>query len=139
MRKWLLSLALLAAAGCPRSDGPEAVVWDRQACAQCRMHIGDPRFAAQLQTAQGEVRNFDDPGCLFEHLEEQRPEVKRLWFRHRAEDRWLPGERVAFAEGATPMGHGLAAVDPGTPGAIPLAAARERTLERRATRRQAKP
>ena len=49
-------------------QGPVPVVWDGEVCGHCKMHVGDPRFAAQLQTTAGDVLNFDDPGCLFEHL-----------------------------------------------------------------------
>ena len=41
------------------SDGPVPIVWDSQVCAHCKMHVGDPRFAAQLHTTEGDVMSFD--------------------------------------------------------------------------------
>ena len=100
-------------------DGPEPVAWDREACAHCRMHVGDPRFAAQLQTASGETRNYDDPGCLLADLAERRREgVRAIWLRDANADRWLPAAEAVFVPASpTPMGYGLAAVTKGSPGA----------------------
>lgn len=102
-------------------DGPVDVAWDRAACAHCRMHVGEPAFAAQLQLKDGQVLNFDDPGCLFRHLRGvDASQIHAVWFHHHREDRWISRERVAFVEASpTPMGYGLGAVDASTPGAVP--------------------
>lgn len=122
--------AVLALAACGPPDGVAPIVWDREDCAQCRMLIGEPRFAAQLQTRDGRVESFDDPGCLMLRLDAVE-DVRALWFHHVHEDRWIPGDAVAFARiERTPMGYGLGAVDAGTPGAIPLAEARARVAAR---------
>jgi hypothetical protein len=128
----LISLAGLLAAGLffiirhtqALPTGPLPIVWDREACAECRMHVGEPRFSAQLQTREGQVLNFDDPGCLLRYLKERNPSVHALYFHHLTEERWLTRAEVAFvrAEGS-PMGHDLGAVALGTPSAIPFSAA----------------
>lgn len=108
------ALLVLACAAACRSipDAPSAIAYDREACAHCRMLIGDPRYAAQLVTTEGDVFDFDDPGCAFAHLAQHRPRVHRLWFRDAARDRWLAASEVRFARVAeTPMGYGLAATD----------------------------
>jgi hypothetical protein len=113
-------------------DGPVDVVWDREVCAHCRMHIGDPAFAAQIQTADGAVLSFDDAGCAFELVAAAELTVRATWFRHHAADRWLGEDEVAFVEVAqSPMGYGFAATDADTPGSLPLAEVRRRVLERR--------
>lgn len=136
--RWIVGLGLigLAALGIAiaRSqrlpEGPQPVVWDKDVCARCRMHIGEPWFAAQLQTGDGKVLNFDDPGCLLAYLDETRPDVHAVWFHHVKEDRWIPWESVAFTEtGSSPMGFGLGAVDAGTPGSIGLEEARRRVAQ----------
>lgn len=100
-------------------DQPQPIAWDREACAECRMHIGEPAFAAQLITTDGQVLSFDDPGCLFIHLADSAPQVHRAWVRHVEQDRWLPLDQAGFVRVATsPMGYGLAAVGAGTPGAM---------------------
>jgi hypothetical protein len=113
--------------------GPVEPVWDRTSCAWCRMHVGEPAFAAQLHTSDGDVLFFDDPGCLFELEAEQRPAVHARFFRHMRADRWLSGEEAAFvAVEQSPMGYGLGAVDGPAAGvgALDLAGARAKVLAR---------
>lgn len=102
-------------------DAPVPVAWDRETCGHCHMHVGEPRYAAQLVTEDGEVINFDDVGCALDYLTAKQPRVHRLWF-HGEGDRWILADDVAFlATHTTPMGSGLVAVDAGTPGAKTLA------------------
>jgi copper chaperone NosL len=130
---WLLLVPMALA--CARVEGPRAIVWDREPCAHCHMLIGDPAFAAQLETADGDLPAFDDPGCLLAYLAAHGADVRRIWFHHSKEDRWISGDRVAFARvPRTPMGYGLAAVDAGAPGAISLAEAKALVASRDAAR-----
>jgi hypothetical protein len=112
-------------------DGPVALAWDKVACASCSMHVGEPPFAAQLTSKDGRTHAFDDPGCLFLYLAQERPDVHAMWFRHYQQERWLPGHAVAFARvEVTPMGFGLGAVDPGTKDALDFTAASALCLAR---------
>jgi|KBSSwiStaDraftv2_1062776.scaffolds.fasta_scaffold1307224_2 hypothetical protein len=105
-------------------DGPVDVVWDKAACAHCRMHVGEPRFAAQIVQRDGATAVFDDPGCLFAFLAAERPAVHAIWFHALLGDGWLRAPDVAFATvPASPMGFGLGAVPVGTPLALDYAAA----------------
>jgi copper chaperone NosL len=102
-------------------DQPQPVAWDRETCAHCHMHVGEPRHAAQLVTTDGDVLVFDDVGCALDYLADRDPSIHRLWF-HGEGDAWIAADDVAFAPAAaTPMGSGLVAVEAGTPGATPLA------------------
>ncbi|MFP4599704.1 MAG: nitrous oxide reductase accessory protein NosL [Persicimonas sp.] len=95
------------------TDGVEPIVWDQATCAHCHMHIGDPHYAAQIHTADGRVLNFDDPGCLFEYVEQNRLQTTAAYFHHYREDRWLSRDEAGFIEvdEDTPMGYGIGAVD----------------------------
>lgn len=126
-----VALGAIALAACAPADGPRPIAYDREPCRHCRMLISEPRFAAQLQTRDGEIWSFDDPGCLLSALAAGSPEVRALWFHHLREDRWLAAEQVAFQETKpTPMGYGLGAVEAGTPGSLSLEQARARIAER---------
>lgn len=125
----IITMAMAEAGALP--DGPSELVWDRMACAHCRMHVGEPAFAAQLQTKNGNVLGFDDPGCLFLHIEKHKPDVHAVYFRHMRENRWIPSDAVAFlAVHPTPMGFGVGAVDIGTEGSFSLEEARGRVINR---------
>ena len=105
--------------------GVVEVVWDREVCAHCKMHIGEPGFAAQLQLEDGRVMNFDDPGCLFRHLGRDIGKVRATYFHHVHEDRWMSEDATGFVrKEPTPMGFGLGAVDRSEPGAMLPEAAR---------------
>jgi hypothetical protein len=114
--------------------GPVDVAWDREACAHCRMHVGDPRFAAQLHTTSGEVLNFDDAGCLLQHVAAAGDDVHAIYFHAQHGDEWIGSADVRFVTGQnTPMGSGLGAVrDDGRPGLIDFAAALQRAGEQHA-------
>jgi hypothetical protein len=112
-------------------EGPVEIVWDSEVCAHCKMHVGDPRFAAQLQTTEGEVLSFDDPGCLFVYLQSHDVSVHALYFRSHDGDRWLSESEVGFLPtDDSPMGYGIRAVPNGTPEARGIDWAEARALER---------
>jgi len=112
-------------------EGPVPVVWDGEVCGHCKMHVGDPRFAAQLQTIEGDVLNFDDPGCLFDYLQSHEVSVHALYFRNYDEDGWLTEAEVAFLPVEdSPMGYGIRAVPKGTPEAEGIDWAKEQVMNR---------
>jgi hypothetical protein len=112
-------------------EGPVPVVWDREVCTHCKMHVGDPRFAAQLQAADGRILNFDDPGCLFDYLDAHQTAVHAVYFRNHEADGWLSEADVGFLPvDDSPMGYGIRAVPKGTAGAHGLEWAKARAMNR---------
>lgn len=106
------------------ADGPVPVVWDKTPCAFCAMHIGDPRFAAQLATEDGTTYFYDDPGCLFLHqraLAAVDTGIRARWFHELDRDAWLEAAEVAFQRSEySPMDYGFGAVRQGSPDSITL-------------------
>jgi hypothetical protein len=100
-------------------EGPVPVVWDKTACAHCVMHLGDPRFAAQLTTTSGDTFFYDDPGCLFLHrrtLLETSTKIHAMWFCDMNGNGWLSQQDVAFlATEGSPMDFGFGAIQRGFP------------------------
>lgn len=95
------------------------VIWDKESCEECKMAISQPSFAAQLQTEDGRVLDFDDPGCLVRFQAEERPRVRASYFHALRGEGWLTRDEVAFLPGVrSPMGYDLGAVPRGTPGAL---------------------
>lgn len=129
----VVGVILVVRGGHSVPDEVSPIEWGRQACAHCQMLIDDPHHAAQLVTADGEVLSFDDPGCALRYVEDHHPTVHRLWFHAGTGERWLLADQVSFLTGRpTPMGSGLVAVEPGTPEAVDLAAARRIATQARA-------
>ena len=132
----LAAIAIAALVANRLPEGPVTPLFDKEACAYCKMHVGEPPFAAQLQTKAGDVWFYDDPGCLADHLIDENPAVHAIWFRHHREVRWVAADQAGFvAVQPTPMGFGFGAVDAGTPGAISFAEFRERVRALREARR----
>lgn len=122
MRSRALAALVVVLAAC-RSipDDPTPIAYDREACSHCHMLIGDPRYAVQLVTDDGDVLDFDDPGCALAYVGRTHPAIHRLWFRDAAHDRWIAAADVRFQRGVdTPMGYGLAAVDATARGTLTL-------------------
>ena len=112
-------------------EGPVPVVWDREVCGHCKMHVGDPRFAAQLHTTEGEIVNFDDPGCLFDYLHTHDVSVHALYFRNSDREGWLSESSVGFvAVEDSPMGYGIRAVPKAAPEAQSIEWAKARAISR---------
>jgi copper chaperone NosL len=125
------AVALLVAWTGRPPDGPEPVAWGDEPCAECRMHVDDRRFAAQLQATDGRTLNFDDVGCLFRFVARERPPVHAVHYRHLRDDRWIPEARVRFVPvDGSPMNYGLGAVDRMEEGSLSLGEARRRVLGR---------
>ncbi|HSG27191.1 MAG TPA: nitrous oxide reductase accessory protein NosL [Candidatus Krumholzibacterium sp.] len=99
--------ALLVSCG-PRGQEPEEL-YPEDICSLCRMAVSDPRFAAEIVSAEGEVFKFDDIGCLESFQEQDRDLPGAAVFVKDFESAlWLPiGEAtIVSTEMSTPMGSG---------------------------------
>lgn len=132
----VLAFAFLIAESERLPSGPVDIVWDREACAHCKMHIGERRFAAQLQRRDGVILNYDDPGCLLLHLEGiSVDEIHALWFHDVDEERWRGEGEVAFRPvELSPMGYGLGATSREAAGAVDIESARTQLRARSGSR-----
>lgn len=100
-------------------QGPRPVVWDKQVCSGCGMSISDRGFAAQLHAHDGQVFDFDDPGCLFIHVLDKQTDVRAMYFHAMTAEDWLSADDVGFVPtDRSPMDFGWGAVPRNTPGAI---------------------
>ena len=112
-------------------EGPVPVVWDAEVCTHCKMHVGDPRFAAQVQTLEGDVLNFDDPGCLFDYASSNEVPMHAVYFRNHEADGWLSEAEVGFLPtDDSPMGYGIRAVPKDASGAQSIDWAKAKVMER---------
>jgi len=94
-----LTLALaIALAGCQRGAEPlPAPDYGSAACAICQATISAPRFAAQLQRADGTVLSFDDPACLFVALRSEAAAPRQVRFHDASADGWIDADAAWFA------------------------------------------
>ncbi|MFZ5896941.1 MAG: hypothetical protein ACOY0T_38140 [Myxococcota bacterium] len=112
-RRQFGAISALFLCACRGSANPTDPPWGKQACANCRMLVSDPRFAAQALSPVGERVYFDDIGCLVSYLADK-PGVKKSWVRD-ANGTWLEAASARYRGGATtPMDFGIS-VDAGGP------------------------
>ncbi len=128
----LLTTLFVSLAGCGGpADGPAAISYDHVACDECGMIVGDPRFAAQLLTKDGQRNEFDDPACAFKYILTHRPSLTHVWFRDAtaSDERWLDEASAVFVptRGA-PMDGGWSAAPIGTPGGVSFGEASSASL-----------
>jgi copper chaperone NosL len=102
----------LTLVGCKQNLGETPKVrWGEEVCAHCNMLINDERFAAAIVLKSGEVRKYDDLGCL---LKEYSSEAHRVWvYRYNGEG-WLDATQAWFVQSPSiqsPMGSGIAAFE----------------------------
>ncbi|MGC8640047.1 MAG: nitrous oxide reductase accessory protein NosL [Isosphaeraceae bacterium] len=108
----LVPLMMLAGCGPVDRSRPPVVRLGQEACANCRMIIGDERFAAALTTGEGETLKFDDLGCLIQHESAGFRPTTVYWVRDFQGDGWLNARDAVFVHSRSidsPMGFGLAA------------------------------
>ena len=110
---WIVTSLLLAGCEGRPSARPPTIRYGEEPCVQCRMLIGDARYAAALVTAAGEAQKFDDIGCLIRYQAQHPESPQAVWVRAYRADEWLAADQAVFVhstELATPMGSGLVAL-----------------------------
>jgi copper chaperone NosL len=116
MSRRAMTLSMFALVSVCSSVKPDAIAYDADQCAYCRMEISDPRFGAELVTRRGRTVKFDSIECLLAFYKQAASanDVSSVWvsdFRH-------PGTLIIVASanfvdigvGRAPMGRGWAAV-----------------------------
>ena len=100
--------ALLLLLAC--SNGLEAVepAWGKEQCAHCMMLVSEREPAAQLITADGTRRFFDDVGCMMA-FNEANPKARWVHLGNS----WVPAETARYAPARTPMDYGFVAAKDG--------------------------
>jgi copper chaperone NosL len=92
--------------------GPEPIVYGRDTCASCRMHMSQPGFAGEMRDPDGTLTKYDDVGCLIRAILATHREVPEAWVEDHAGGSFVPLLSAKLVRGdaaSTPMGSGLVA------------------------------
>ena len=114
MRVGMIALwcTALSVAACSRSESWKVPAFGSDTCRTCNAVIATPRFAAQLQRADGMIVSFDDPACLLRALSAAADPPRVVRFQTESVDGWVEGREAWFARVpnlATPHGDGWVA------------------------------
>ena len=94
------------------ATGPEPIVYGRDTCASCRMHMSRPGFAGEMRDPDGTLTKYDDIGCLIRAILAAHRETPEAWVEDHAGGGFVPllSAKLVRADGAsTPMESGLVA------------------------------
>lgn len=109
-----VALSMFACGGDKPPAGPAEVHYGEDVCDRCKMIISDKRFAAQYAADSGQVKKFDDFGCMAAELGNDggKDAVGGIYVADFATGAWLDARKAHYLKSrdiASPMGYGIAA------------------------------
>jgi len=120
MKKIVLiaSLFLMILSSCKNEVDftPRKINYDRDVCYVCKMGLADPKYDVQAINEQGQVRWYDDLGCLAEDMRDHdfntwKGQTYKIWIGDAETGKWIDAEKASYRFGdRTPMGYGYGAV-----------------------------
>lgn len=109
----LAFLSLIILTGCQSRDRLPEIRYGEESCAYCRMIINEAQFAAAFESEAGEMKKFDDIGCMA--LAQADEKTKHVWVSDYSQPgKWLNAREAYYVQSKdlkTPMGDGILAVD----------------------------
>lgn len=110
---FIIVLVLLTA--CRNAEIKPEEFASEDVCTQCKMAISEKQFAAEFFTFEGEVRKFDDIGCMVDYLKANATTKPTVFFFIDYETKkWIKGNAVTLVKSdslVTPMYGGIVAFD----------------------------
>ena len=107
-------LALFVLTGC--NPKPEKIVIGKDACAECKMTIMDPKFGGEIVSKKGKVFKFDDAHCIAKFFEKRGVELsdihQTLFVNYNGDNGFLKSNEAEFVVSSSfksPMGSNAAA------------------------------
>ena len=115
----LFVLVILSSCNSEVDYSPRDINFDRDACAVCKMGLTDQRYNVQAINKYGEVRWYDDIGCLAEDIRGEGwkkwdGETAVIWIGDASKgnepSNWIDAKKAYYNYGSdTPMGYGYSA------------------------------
>ncbi len=112
----VLFLTVLSSCNSKVDFSPRQINYDRDVCHVCKMGLADPKYDVQAINERGEVRWYDDIGCLAEDLrdgdfDKWKGAQYKIWIGDAETGKWIDAETAWYRFGdRTPMGYGYGAL-----------------------------
>ncbi|NPA45934.1 MAG: hypothetical protein GXO24_01830 [Chlorobi bacterium] len=120
MKTWKIYLFgfILVMAGCAKKVdfNPRPINYDRDVCYVCKMGLDNPKYNVQAINERGEIRWYDDIGCLAEDMRDGdfnkwKGNKYKIWIGDANTGKWIDAEKAWYRYGDdTPMGYGYGAL-----------------------------
>jgi copper chaperone NosL len=112
----ILAAFLMFSSACAREPvwppSPAELRAGEDSCAECRMFVSDPRFAAQRHSRDGLIEWFDDLGCLVDKYGSEDADPDGVFVHAFDGEGWVQADHgyvVHSSEILSPMGYGWCA------------------------------
>jgi len=110
------AIASLALVGFTSQGRPVEILPEADECAACAMAVQDMKVAAEALFKNGDVKKFDDIGCMASYLSRKKvgdAQLKGLFVHDLSSGRWLPLEQATLVKSKfpTPMRYGVIAFE----------------------------
>ena len=79
-------------------------------CIKCNMHVPDDMFGVEYITGSGDVKKFDDLGCMIKYMKESSDDIATVYVKDYLTEEWIDAETAAYVndpEIITPMSNGV--------------------------------
>lgn len=116
--KYLLFITVaLLLYGCSkdRKIKPADIKYGQDICTACSMIISEVPYSAQYILTEGNVKKFDDIGCMIDYIKHTNNELNNIsavFVRDYNSNKWIDAKEAYFLRSTliiTPMGHGIIA------------------------------
>lgn len=118
MKKWMLMIVscLIILIGCSeKTYEPRDIVSETDVCQICNMSIVHNEYAGQIILKNGDIKMFDDIGCLMEYIDANgEDELGAAFIKDAINDEWINTFEATYVynkEYWTPMNYGVLAFD----------------------------
>jgi len=111
-----LAIASLALVGFTSQGKPVEILREADVCAACAMAIQQMPTACEAVFKNGDVKKFDDIGCMARYMSRKKvteAQLSGLFVHDLPSGRWLPLERATLVQSRfpTPMRYGVIAFE----------------------------
>lgn len=102
MKKWsflmLIILSLFVFSACGNKDiEPSKINEDTDKCDECNMAIGNNQFATQIISEDGKTYLFDDIGCMYKWIKEnKKTKIAASFVRDYQTKEWIESEKATY-------------------------------------------
>lgn len=110
--KFALLGTIIFFVACAASEIKPVDIQAEDACSFCKMAISEKQFASEFVAPDGEVRKFDDIGCMLEFVKSKNPQNVTFFVNDYNTRQWLKADRAFFVHSSeidTPMNGGYIA------------------------------
>lgn len=108
----LLAALIMLLAACSGSSEHPPVDIDPETdiCAKCNMHVPNDMFGVEYITVSGDVKKFDDLGCMVNYMKDSSDDIVNVYVKDYLTEEWVDAKAATYVndpEVITPMSNGV--------------------------------